>query len=371
MSIINRKNNRIPNGGTPFPWGSSTSFNVGGDSLPMNAINMAGMRIKMTIQFQNSTSPVTITAPSISWISQYTIIVSYKLGDGKAKNVLYTGQPGRGDVGYLYSLWTRSAPNTVMQTTPEVLSSRTISGPQIEETIPMLFLLDPASTERWCPIQQINFTLTFKPLNQLMFSPNSPNFNAMVTNYWCEFDSGSITPSMPKELCLPDPRRTFVNLQSLSSGISSTNVPIVVSGKPLAVFYFMLTQTPATTSSPATYNLNPNPYSVPTFHQILISGHPFPINPSYSSIYDNTGNNTGTSSHYDELLTNVNKYMPDKNTFITYDNWLSNYRVYSILINDTDIYNAVVMPLQIAFSTALTTTCTLYVVTQYLPTNKM
>jgi hypothetical protein len=370
MSIVNRKSNRIPSSATILPWGTAASFQIGGDSVPMNAINLATAELKMTIQLQNATSPVTIIAPAISWISQYTVTISYKIGEGKAKNVMYTGQPGRGDAGYLYTIWTRSAPNTAMQTFPEVLSARTVSGTLTEETIPMMFLLDAAATERWCPIQQITFVLSFKQLNQIMFAPNSPNFNAFVNNYWFEFDSGSITPKMPKELCIPDPRKTFINLASIPVGtISIPAVPLVIPGKPLAVFYYMLSAKPATLTSPPTYNLNPNPFSIVTFHQILVAGHPFPINSSYFSVYDATGNNTGTSSHYKELLSNINKYLPDKNTIITYDNWLNVNRVYSILINDTAIFNATTMPLQIGLNTATVNPCDLIVITQYLPTH--
>lgn len=369
MSLIDRKSNRIPNAGVPFPWGSAAPFIISNDSLPMNTINLASARLRLTMTFQNNTGDVVISTPAIGWISQYVVTISYKLGDGRAKNVIYTGQPGRGDVGYLYSLWTRSAPNTQMRVTPEVISSRTVKGPNIEETIPLMFLLDPASTERWAPIQQIQFTLSFKPLNLIMSSNNSPTFNVMVTNYWVEFESGTISKSMPKELCLPDPRRTFINLQTLVTGTSSVNIPITVAGKPLAVFYFMLLQTPATATTPPIYNLNPNNFSATTFHQILVAGHPFPINPSYFVTFDSTGNETGLSAHYDEFLVNVNKYMPDKNTIMTYNTWLNQYRVYSIYINSPDIYNSVAMPLQIQFANPITTNCSLIVVTQYLPTN--
>jgi hypothetical protein len=371
MSIIKRKYNSLSYNTNPIPWGTAATIIVPGDNAPTSTMNLSSARLRLTISFQGATGPVTITAPAITWISSYTITITYKVGsNAKGHSVIYTGMNGRGDAGYLYSLWTRSAPNTAMQTFPEVLSSRTITGSLTEESIPIMFLLDSASTERWVPIQQITMSLNFKPLNQLMFCPNSPTFNASVTNYWFDFSSGYIGPNMPRELCLPDPRRTFMYNVPILSPITSTNQILAIPGKPLAIFYWFFNQTAATLTSPATYNLNPNPFSVTTYHQIAISGHTFPLEPQYFTTYDATGNNTGTSRHYDEFLMSVNKYMPDKNTSITYDDWLSNHRIYSILMNDVDVFDTIALPLQIIMSSPTVNPCNLYIAVQYLPSSR-
>ena len=321
----------------------------------------------MVINFSNATSGVTILSPAITWVKTYTAQISYKLSNGESKNVIYTGMASRGDVGYVYSLWTRSAPNTAMQNFPEVLSSRTVSGTQTDEYIPLMFLLDCASTDRWLPIQRIELNMYFAPAANIFFAPSSPAFIPNVTNYYLEFPSGTIDTSMPKELYLPDPRRTFINIGSVPVGtLSLPTTTIAISGKPLAVFYYFLSTSGSTTTTPGTYNLNPNPYSVTNYHQIVTAGHPFPPTPTYNAVYDGN-NNTGCIRHYREFLRVVGKYLPKENTSITFDSWLANIRIYGIQINDNAIYNQISLPLQITLSQPTVNPCNIIIVTQYIP----
>jgi hypothetical protein len=187
-----------------------------------------------------------------------------------------------------------------------------------------------------------------------------------IASYNIEFPSAMATPYLDRALMYPDHRKTFNQKDSLVVGKQSITMPISVSGKVLEVFYWFKRSAPSTTTTPAVFSFNPNPFSVVTNHQINIAGHSYPLNPNYNSSFTAAGVEVGLSRHYDELLINVNKYNPQRNTFLDYVTWRDSLRIYSILMNDSAVTRATTLNLQILLSQPITVACEFNLAIRYV-----
>ena len=370
MDVQSQVHNSISITGPLIPFGSPVVLSVGSGQKfnELSDLSSGTLKLKTVISGTNG-QPYTICKPYISWITSYTITITFKGGKGEQRTVLYTGNNGRGDAGFIYTLIDQSSGRTEDVTMIQNLNPpMTTSKLSLDATIPLRYLIDPLCTKRYLPISYFTIVPVFDTILNI-FSPgaNMPNFAATVVRYALEYPSYRVK-SMPGALMYPDPRLTFVNRKTYPINTSTILETLNVPGKLLRVFYFMVEQKTslAAGGSPNPYNFNPNPSSVTTYHQINGAGCSFPLNPEYNAVFDLTAE-VGIARHYEEFIQIINKNNPPSNTVISYTTWRDNYRIYAIEVNNSDFFNQTILSLTINLGVATTKPFDLYIVNQYLP----
>lgn len=372
MEIKKTLPNSIAITGPLSPFGQQVTLNVGSDQKMTSLVDLSSARLRMIVNITGTLGlPCVICKPYIAWITTYTFTPTFKGGKGETRSVLYTGNPGRGNAGYVYSLMDRSAYNTLDQSFVE--NNRPPFSTMIttlDVSIPFRYLIDPLCTKRYLPISYFSFVPTFDTFLNI-FAPGDPSqtsLAATVNAYYLEYPS-YIVKSMPMELMYPDPRLTFIQTQNYSTPTSTILQTINVPGKLLRIFYFFVQEFTSTFGPPVTqnpFNFAANQSSVINQHQLTGSGKVYPLNPVYNAVFTTTSQ-VGLSRHYEEFMCNINKFQPSSNTIITYTEWRDNVRIYSIEVNDDGLFQQTILNFQAQFSTPTSVPFNLYIVSQYLP----
>lgn len=362
-------NNSLSSVGNPFPFNNQTDLQFGFGSDENAVASMFNARLRLRLNILNSSGTTTILRPNIAWIKNYTVTCTYKLGDGAKKTTTYSSQPARGETGFIYSLMNRSFNNTGMESYPENLQPRVVTGSSTEAIIPLMYLFDFAATERWLPLLHLQLQLSFDSQEKIFFSPGVDPISTLqvqIVSYNLEFPSAIATPYLDRALMYPDHRKTFDQITTWLVGEQSKTINISVSGKILEVFYWFKDVSSSTSTTPGSFKFNALPFEPVTYHQINISGMSFPLQPQYFAEFTSGGVEIGLFRHYDELLQNINKYTPQRNTFLTYETWRDSFRIYSIEMNNSHAAEATTMPLQIQLSSPASSNCSLQVTTRYV-----
>jgi len=304
---------------------------------------------RIVIQFKcTGTTKIPIfIRPPITWINNVQCKITYDLS-GQDHVEQYTSQSFRGDVGYMmelldlsFSAWT-DADRLEYLTTPSTIAQ---AGETFEVAIPLRYLVDPCVTQKFLPVKYFEFQPSWRAQNECVLPATASTTDFVVTMsnmYFC-YPTVQVPPrSIPAGLELPDVRSVYVQALFVGAGQTQTNATLVFAGKPNKIFHYFLA-TGATSAALSTYSLSVNTTSIGatevpnciTYQQITAGGKGFPISPQYQLTANEKG--VGSAALYHELQYISQNFQPQKNTQVTYENFINKYKIYALDLSDCDV----------------------------------
>lgn len=355
-------------GGTT-PWGVSAVLQFPGDKKSLMNIHTAKLNVSVNMVGAPANTPITIVKPLAAWITNYIVNIEYYI-NGKSKTVQYNSMVNRGDIAYLYSIMDRSANNTNQELIAENINAQQINGPLWSGDLPLQYLLDFAEEDRWLPIKSMNFQLFFDSVANIFYSAGSTSaFIPQIVEYSMLLQSCEPNSLVLPMMMYPSKVKTKSYNYQWPVGNISNPISIATEGKVTEVFYFFFSTTTNTPATVGSYNLNPNPFSVVTYHQINLPSGSYPQTGQYNASYTGGANNFNTNKLYYEFLSGINKYRPSHNTMISQQVWLNAIRPYVILMDNPRSVDIGTVILNIQLSQAPTNPMNIIVFVRSVPSD--
>jgi hypothetical protein len=290
-------------------------------------LNQAVLRFNLLYTDSTGASPAvgcTFLKPIIGWINNLSITISMHTGE----TFTLSSMQQRGMVGSFMQLSSPSLSKvddfnamnliTVPYTTNANVSTLSFS-------IELRYLIDFFAAERYLNIKDLNINMTMDQRYNIVDLPNIGGTNqtkldisTIHLNYY--YYSLNIERTSPRMLMLP-PIRTFTQIQQVPVGNQTQTIVLAIAGSVQVLFYWY-----SSIDSSNLYNAYAN--STPSYHSYNIGSNTFPLTPQIITDVNNPV--LGTDQHYFEFMNNISKIHQEKSSYITYNNYVSKYRFYSI-----------------------------------------
>lgn len=331
-------------------WGQSTTTIISIDDGFYAILNEARLILNLTATGA-PTLALTFIKPPLAWINTANTTIQYFGEGGGTVTESYSTQSNRGDVGVVLELldltsagWTQN--NNFEYNNTAVAPTTTAIGHTntFEVAIPLRYLIDPCVTKKFLPVKTLTFTPNWRSLLECInpnIAGNVAVFNVIMNSMYVCYPTVSMHPAPDIGLRLPDLRGIYILPINKSADSTQTSVTITVPGKPVYLYHFFLTSVASAAAGGAVpangkYTLANAGSGVVSFQQVNLGGKSFPLNPQYG-----TGNIAATYSSnvaafYHELQCISNNFASGQDTFLTYDLWKNNFRIYAIDLSDSD-----------------------------------
>ena len=341
----------FPSSSSLFGTSQSYTITCAGDNVFVN-LNQADIILSLTIQGLTVGQTYGVLRPSVAWASQVQTTVQF-IGPNGTDIINYTGYANRGVAGSVLEVLEYSYNKYNMYNTIEFLTPVTgLNNVTFDVLIPMKFLADIAYDAQLLNIDLITTTITWEQVNKIFSLPSS-SVTVAVNKIDIKYPTIATTSAelIPRPIREIPNRQIYIQQQDLLAGANSINASIGVSFPASVMYYFFIPQ------NSSVYNLNPNPNSVVTTHQLSSMGSVFPLVSNYGAILTPTID-VGLIRHYMELMDIIGKDRPEHDTILTFENWRDIHRIYSIEIG-VEQHNGQQFNFQSTFttSTVVASTC--------------
>lgn len=307
-------------------FGTSQTYTItaAGDNVFVN-FNQADLIVNLSVQGLPVGGTYGILRPTTAWITQIQTTVNF-IGPNGSDIINYTGYAGRGIAGNVLELLEYSANKFKMYNGIEFLTpTGGLTNTNFDVMIPLKFVSDIAYDAQLLNVDQITIQITWETINNI-FSFSSVGSTVAVNRVDLKYPTIATTNTelIPRPLREIPNRQIFVQQLDILSGSSGANTSIGVPFPASVLYYFFV-------GTNSTYNLNPNPSSVVTTHQLSSMGSVFPLVSSYGASFDST-TDVGLIRHYMELQDISGKDTPDHDSILSFEQWRDVNRIYAIEI---------------------------------------
>ncbi len=348
-----------------LPWGNTQVYqlsSVGDNSL----VNLYEGSLIIRMNFTGLANPGSTTVayqkPAITWITQVQATGTYFVDvDGRPEErslPQYAAYSLRGVAGYILQIMEYSSKQFDNNASPCVLTpaNSTSVKTQREVVIPLRFLLDIASENKFISFKQLNFTVTWdSAANIFTTSDPSPAFQPNVQNILFNYPTFRLTDMtlIRKELRILPARRIFIQPVAMASGVDSITTTVTVPFALQACYYMQLL------NSNGSFSFTPNTNSFVTLQQLTSGdGIVVPSIPQYNTIYNSTSE-VGLDRLFTELIDISGKNFTGVDSILSYENWRDTYRIYALETGVTQGHTGFTWNLAVQFSSPTTVACTL------------
>jgi len=334
----------VPNNNPNF-FGQSITYNFSIADGFFILLNEA--RLYLNITFNSGTAGSLKTArPPISWINTINTTIEYKYPN-QSITENYSSQSNRGDIGYVLELLdlTKSGWEDVQNYEQLIPPVNIVNQQPFEVAIPLRYLIDPGIVKRYLPATNITSTINWLDIKSCITgTPTSANLNSI----YIMFPTVEHIASIPRSLTLPEGRAIYSMALGVPVGSTSTSVTIAPPGKALYLYHFFLNTSLDATGAASTYNLiAPNASkeqpSWVSYQMVSMGGRNYPLNPQYNltNTTDAAGEKftQGYWPHFHELQCVSNTFTAGTDSFITFQNFETKYRIYAIDLSENENYS--------------------------------
>lgn len=315
----------FPSSSSLFGTSQSYTITCAGDNVFVN-LNQADIILNITVRGLPPSGTYGIIRPSVSWASQVQTTVQF-IGPNGTDIINYTGYANRGVAGNVLEILEYSYNKFNMYDPIEFLTPASgLTNTTFDVVIPLKFLADIAYDAQLLNLDLITTTITWENADKIFSFPTT-GVTVGVNKIDIKYPTIATTSAelIPRPIREIPNRQIYIQQQDLLSGSNSINASIGVSFPASVMYYFFIPQ------NSGLYNLNPNPNSVVTTHQLSSMGSVFPLTANYGASLTPTVD-VGLIRHYMELMDIIGKDRPEHDTILTFNNWKDLYRIYAIEI---------------------------------------
>jgi len=308
-----------------FGTNQTYTISCAGDNVFVN-LNQADIILNITIKGLPNGGTYGVIRPSVSWVNQIQTVVQF-IGPNGTDIINYTGYSNRGIAGHVLELMEYSFQKFNMYDPIEFLTPASgLTQTTFDVLVPLKFLADIAYDAQLLNLDLITMSISWESVDRI-FSFSTSGVTVGVNKIDIKYPTIATTSAelIPRPIREIPNRQIYITQQNLLTGADSVNASVGVSFPASVMYYFFIPQ------NLGLYNINPNPNSVVTTHQLSSMGSVFPLVSSYFSILSPT-TDIGLIRHYMELMDIIGKDRPDHDTILTFNNWRDLYRIYAIEI---------------------------------------
>lgn len=325
--------------GTPFIFGNSVNVNMSGNLDPMQKINFSRSMLQFVIEADGAPDnfQLEIKLPLLGWIRQVNLNYNSKT------NIPYneSSMNRRGLVGNLLALTENSLGKTEDVARLHMLILPIVKGKKFTASLPLKYIYDVFFPDKWLDMQSGTFNIDFYSQEQIFNFPANYNGRMSCTSASLLYDVAEVAEDTDPFWTTPDSRRVYTQNFSVKSGSQQITLNLTPPGRLLWLMFFF-TKSPPASSSAANYTrylYNGWDNSLPSYMQLQnASSRAWPPSPAF--IVDNNTTSAfydplfGADRFYGDYLSVASLVADYNNTYITYDRWLSDYRIYAIECSD-------------------------------------